>query len=122
MKIIIKKTKITLTPALVNFLKVKLAKVEKFLPDNLKKELPTELFVELGKPSLHHLKGDVFYAELQLTLPGKVLLRAKSKQSDLRKAILEAQEKIIRQLEKYKEKNLENKNKEQKNTEGNFEK
>ena len=62
-----------------------------------------EARVEVGKPSKHHRSGFVFYAEINLKLPGK-MLRAEVSHLDLNFAISEAFKEMERQIKKYKEK------------------
>ena len=97
MRIIIKATNIELTRSLRDFVEEKISELEKFLEDIL----VTEAFVEVGKPSRHHRKGDVFYAECQISLPGKGV-RATAERENLREAICEIKDELQRQLKKYK--------------------
>ncbi len=62
-----------------------------------------EARVEISKPSRHHRSGFVFYAEINLKLPGQ-LLRAEVSHLDLNFAINEAFEEIEKQVKKYKDK------------------
>jgi ribosomal subunit interface protein len=108
MRIIIKATNIKLTQGLRNFIKEKIGELEKFLEDLLKKEdifdgrkPRTEAFVEVGKPSKHHRKGNVFYAECQIPLPGGGV-RSEAQKEDLRLAICEVKDELQRLLKKYK--------------------
>jgi ribosome-associated translation inhibitor RaiA len=64
--------------------------------------------LELSKPSFHHRKGpEAFYAEMNLQLPGKKLLRSEAYANDLRAAIDEVKEEFERELKKYKGKKLD---------------
>ena len=109
MRIIIKATNIKLTEPLRNFIQKKIGELEKFLEDILKKEdifdgksPRAEAFVEVGKPSKHHRKGNVFYAECQIPLPNKGV-RSEAQKEDLRLAICEVKDELQRLLKKYKE-------------------
>ena len=62
-----------------------------------------EARIEVGKPSRHHHTGPVFYAEVNLKIPGK-LLRAEATHLDLNSAINEIFKEIERQVKDYKEK------------------
>ncbi len=62
-----------------------------------------EARIEVGKPSRHHHSGPVFYAEINLKIPGK-LLRAEANHLDLNLAISEAFKEMERQIKDYKEK------------------
>ena len=101
MKIIIKATNIDLTPALEEFIHQKISNLEKYLKDFDPDVVQARL--EVGKPSKHHKSGLVYYAEINLSLPGK-LLRAESKHIDLRYAINEAKNGLEKQIERYKNK------------------
>ena len=68
-----------------------------------------EARVEVGKPSRHHRSGPIFYAEINLKLPSR-LLRAEANHLDLNFAINEAFKEIERQIKKYKEKKIEIRN------------
>jgi len=64
-----------------------------------------EARVEVGKPSKHHRSGFVFYAEINLKLPGG-LLRAEASHLELNFAINEVFKEIERQIKKYKDKKV----------------
>lgn len=88
---------IKLDDALIIWVEKKIGGLEKFLG----KIDPTtiEARVELGKPSRHHHKGPVWYAEVNLKLPGK-LLRAADTNKDLRTAINQVKDELQRQIKK----------------------
>ena len=58
--------------------------------------------VEVGKTSQHHHKGEIFRAEVNLTIPGK-LLRAEDENEDLYIAIKNVADTLGRELNKEKE-------------------
>ncbi len=62
--------------------------------------------VEIGKPSQHHRSGDVFSAEVNLSLGGK-LIRATCTHEDLRNAIVDVKDELQVQIKKFKEKRTE---------------
>ena len=62
--------------------------------------------VEIGKPSEHHRSGDIFSAEVNLSLGGK-LLRATCTHEDLRNAIVDVKDELQVQIKKFKEKMTE---------------
>ncbi len=95
MQIIIKATNIELTDGLRSFIEEKIGELEKFLENR------TEAFVEIGKPSYHHQKGNVFYAECQIPLPGKGV-RSEAQGKNLKGAIVEVKDELQRELKKYK--------------------
>jgi len=94
-----------LLPDIKVYIEQKLGSLEKFLKRFSDK--PIELQVEVGKPSQHHHKGEIFYAEVNLILPGKEL-RATDNNYDLRVAIDRVREELARQIVKYKELRIEN--------------
>jgi ribosomal subunit interface protein len=105
MRIEIKTKDITLTEDIVKYVKEKLADLDRFAQDEVG-EFQADL--ELSKPSKHHKTGpDAFYAELNLQLPGKILLRSESYAKELRIAIDEVKEEFEMLLKKYKGKKLD---------------
>lgn len=91
-------TNIKLDDALVIWVEKKIGSLEKYL----KKIDPAsvEARVEIGKPSKHHHKGPVWYAEVNLKIPGK-LLRATDTNKDLRTAINQVKDELQRQIKKH---------------------
>ena len=59
--------------------------------------------VEIGKPSRHHRKGSIFYAEANLKF-GARILRAQVLHDDLRAAITKGRDDLQIQIQKFKEK------------------
>ncbi len=101
MKINLKTKNFGLTQAIKNYLEEKLNSLDKFLP-------PDESIsanVELAKTTKHHQKGDIFKAEVNLNMPGR-LIRAVAEQWDLRVAIDAAKDELQREIRGRKEKNL----------------
>lgn len=111
MKINIKATNIELNDSLRFWVEEKVGELEKFLgsfspEDSIAGEKENiEFWVEIGKTTRHHLKGDVFRAEIQLYLPKKSL-RTEAINIDLRTAINEAKDELQREIKKYKGKRL----------------
>ncbi|KKR49122.1 MAG: Ribosomal subunit interface protein [Candidatus Magasanikbacteria bacterium GW2011_GWC2_40_17] len=104
MQITIKATGIELTQAITNYVNEKIGGLEKYL-----KRLDqgsVEARVEVGKITKHHNKGDIFRAEINLTVPGKVL-RAEEENSNLYAAIDLMHDEIKRQIVSFKEKGIE---------------
>jgi len=112
MKINIKATNIELNDSLRFWVQEKIGELEKFLGVFGSEDLiagekeKVELWVEIGKTTKHHLKGDVFRAEVQLYLPKKSL-RAEAINVDLRTAINEAKDELQREIKQYKGKRLD---------------
>lgn len=94
----IKATNIDLTEAIKQYVDKRLGALDKLS----EKYSPCDVMVEVGKTSLHHQKGQVFFAEFNLTIPG-TKLRATSTQEDLYAAIDDAKDELKRQLVDRKE-------------------
>ncbi len=119
MKIIIKTKNLKLNQALKNFIEEKINSLEKFcffgsptqIPPLSKKERDwegkgkprVEAWVEIGRTTLHHKKGPVFWAECQMHLPGKSI-RSTAQSKDLKLSIVEVKDELQRELKEYKEK------------------
>lgn len=101
MKINLKTKNFGLTPSIKNYLEQKLNSLNKFLPSD--ESIAAD--VELSKTTKHHQKGDVFRAEVNLTVPGR-LIRAAAEQWDLRVAIDKAKDELQREIKSNKEKKI----------------
>ena len=99
MRINIKTTNFSLTPAIQIYLKDKLDSLDRFLPND------ESVFAdaELAKTTKHHQKGDIFKAEVNLTISGK-LIRAVAEEWDLRVAIDAVKNELQREIKSNKEK------------------
>lgn len=97
MQIKIKGTGIDLTEPIKNYVIEKIESLEKFF-DNIQ-----SADVDVGMQSHHHLKGKVYYAEVNLSVPGK-LIRVVKESEDLYKAIDKVKDHLKVELEKMKEK------------------
>ncbi len=102
MQIKIKTTNIELTSALSAYVEEKIKSVEKFAPPHAEEVLLAN--VEIGKTTRHHNAGDIFCAEVMMTVRGKKY-RAVSEKSDLYAAIDDVRNEIVRELNSNKEKN-----------------
>jgi len=100
MEIRIKTTNFSLLPDIEVYLKDKLNALDKFLPRD------ESIFadVELAKTTNHHRKGNVFKAEVNISVPGR-LIRSQAEEWDLRVAIDKVKNELQLELKKYKEKN-----------------
>lgn len=93
----IRGTNIELTPALRQYAEEKIASLVKFF-DNIQ-----GANIDIGMRGNHHNKGDIFYAEVNLFVPGHVL-RVVKEESDLYKAIDKVKDHLKGELEQVKEK------------------
>ncbi|KKS45467.1 ribosomal subunit interface protein [Candidatus Azambacteria bacterium RIFOXYD1_FULL_42_11] len=101
MKIITKTKNFPLTPSIADYLEEKINSLDKFLP----KDESIFADVELAKTTRHHQKGDVFKAEVNLTIPGR-LIRSVAEEWDLRVAIDKVKDELQRKIKGNKEKNI----------------
>jgi len=100
MKFNTKATNLELTPAIQDYLDKKLSMIEKHItadPDSVMCN------AEVGKISNHHMKGDVFKAEINLKIAGKQHY-AVSEKDDLYAAIDEVKDQVIHEITHSKEK------------------
>ncbi|MFA6554264.1 MAG: ribosome-associated translation inhibitor RaiA [Candidatus Paceibacterota bacterium] len=101
MKINIKVTNITLTPAISEYADKRLQKFNSLLGND-----PTALCdVELAKTTEHHQKGEIFKAEIHIVAVGKNAY-VSSERSDLYTAIDMAQEEMMNELRVVKSKKV----------------
>lgn len=63
--------------------------------------------IELEKTTNHHNKGQIYRAEINVSVPQKGILRADADDEDLYVAIDKAEEDISRELRKLKERHVE---------------
>ena len=100
MKTTIKGTNISLTPAISEYVEKRLLSLDRFLGA----EKDTALcHIEVGKTTQHHKHGDVFRAEMNLSVFGKSIYSA-SEEEDLYEAIDAVKNEMQRQLTQGKEK------------------
>lgn len=98
MRKIIKATEIDLTTPIKEYLDKRLEAIEKLIDS----ENPTLLAeIEIGKTTKHHQSGDIFRAELNLTIDGDNF-RAVSEKENLNSAIDEMRDEILNELRSFK--------------------
>jgi ribosomal subunit interface protein len=112
MRINIKSKDLELTPAIRDFVEEKVNSVEKFV-DSLydgnfvspsgKVKSPAEAWVEIGKTTHHHKKGQVFMAECIMKFPKHEVV-AKAVAQSLESAVTEMKDELQRELKKEKRK------------------
>lgn len=100
MNITIKATNMDLTDAIRDHAEKRVESLGKFLPnqgDNV------QVQVEVGKTSNHHKSGDIFRAEINLSLAGNATqFRAEAETADLYAAIDMARDELEVELKRYK--------------------
>jgi putative sigma-54 modulation protein len=97
MNIKIKGTGIELTEATKNYVEEKIGGLIKFF-DNIQ-----SADIDVGMNSHHHNKGKIYYAEVNMDVPGKVI-RVVKESEDLYKAIDKVKDHLKGELESMKEK------------------
>lgn len=102
MKINIKASQLDLTPALREYVVMKIGSLGKFVK-RWEKEGEVETWVEVDRTTHHHHKGKVFRAVVDIPLPKRVI-RAEEYHVDLRAAIDGVKDKLKIELTKFKEK------------------
>ncbi len=101
MKIIIKGTNIKLSPSINQYIEEKIGGLEKFLK-KFNPEL-VEARVEVGKITRGQRQGDIFRAEINLSISGR-LIRAEKTEESLMAAIDLVKDELSREVRKYKDK------------------
>lgn len=102
MKVNIKSTNLDITQSLKAYINKKIKVLEKLVA-RFDLEGGVEMWLEVARVTKHHRKGDVFRAEADLRLPGKIL-RASEENIDIRAAIDIVQNKLRGEIMKYKTK------------------
>lgn len=104
MNINLKATNFELTPAIREYAEKRVNGLEKFIR---RTDESVQAWVEVGRTTEHHLKGDVYRAEIQIHIPhcGKGV-RAEDTRETLNEAIDGAHDKIKLELEKIKDKKM----------------
>jgi putative sigma-54 modulation protein len=105
MHVSVSSTNVDLTEALKVYIAKKLLPLEKYLV-SFEKGSELHMKVEVARSTKHHKKGDVFYAELTLPLPGSVL-RVEQHGEDIRVAIDEAKKRLKVEIDRFKQKGTE---------------
>ena len=100
MKLDIKATNLDLTPAIREYVEIKIGSLGRFLK-RFELENEIKVFVEIARTTRHHRSGNVFCAEASFSI-GKKLLRAEYSDWDIRLAINKVKDKLQREIKKYK--------------------
>lgn len=94
------------TPALEQYVAVKIGLLQKYLPHYGVESREPHFAVEIGKTTDHHRKGFVFRAEINFTA-GPVALRSEAVHEDLYAAIDAAKDEMDRELRRHKGKHID---------------
>lgn len=100
MKYILQPVNISISDSIQTLVETKIKTLERFV--SRFDPQAVEARIEVGKPSRHHNTGMVFYTEINLKIPGK-LLRVEATHLDLSYAVNEAFKEIERRVKDYKE-------------------
>lgn len=103
MKIIIKATNIKLSDGLIQYIEEKIGGLDRFLKRNNPELI--EARVEVGKITRGQRQGEIFRAEVNLGLGGR-LIRAEEKAETLTAAIDLVKDELAREIRQYKNKNM----------------
>ncbi|MFH1232429.1 MAG: ribosome-associated translation inhibitor RaiA [Patescibacteria group bacterium] len=104
MQLNIKASNIELTSEIKDYVQKKVDMLDKFLGkiQTLNASFEVELITN------HHLKGEIYRAEMNLEIPGE-LLRVEKTEKDLFKAIDKVKDHMAEVIKKYKEKKIDGK-------------
>ena len=102
MKTVIKATNLELTPEIKKAVEEKISTLDKFIPHI---KVPPEAFVEVALTNRHHQKGDIYYAEANINLPGRII-RSEAREENIFKAINTVKDELQLLLKKYTEKQI----------------
>jgi putative sigma-54 modulation protein len=109
MQLNIKATNLELTPRIREYVQLKMDMLDKYLG----KLKVINTHVEVIKTSNHHLKGEIYSAEVNISL-GSDLLRVEKTEKDLFKAIDKVKDHLELVIKKYKDKKIDRKKNKQK--------
>ncbi len=98
----IKTKNLELTPSIKTYIENKILPLSRFV-ERWEKRGSVEVNFELARTTQHHHKGDVYYAEVNLSLGGK-LLRTEYSGEDIHEVVDRAKDKIKEELITYKKK------------------
>ena len=99
MNINIKATKMTLTPAIREYVEKKMNMLEKYLGDFKVMNCDVEVGMSVGGQN----SGEIYRTEVNLELPGE-LIRIEKTEKDLYKSIDKVKDHLARSIRRYKEK------------------
>jgi ribosomal subunit interface protein len=98
MKVTIKATNLILTPEIKKAIEEKIATLDKFISGA---DASIEAFVEVALETRHHQKGEIYCAEADIRIPGRII-RSEAKEKNIFKAINTVKDELQRLLKKYK--------------------
>jgi putative sigma-54 modulation protein len=102
MKINITTKNFELTPSIREYIETKMNYLDHFIEDWISAG-SVELDFDAGRDTNHHNKGQVYYAEANLKVPG-TMIRVKKSAENLRAAVDVVKDVLAEEVKKYKEK------------------
>ena len=99
----IKTSDFVMTPPIKDYIEKEMAHLNKFVNTGYE-ELPI-CYIEIGKTTNHHNKGEVFKAEFTVHIGGTAL-RAETQEEDLYAALDEVTEAMTEELKAFKDKKV----------------
>lgn len=99
MKITIKEKNLKLIPLERSVIEEKISSLDKFVSHI---NTLVEAFVEIALETKHHKKGKIYYAEVSIKLPGKIV-RAEAREESIDQAVNMVKDELQLLLKKYKE-------------------
>jgi len=102
LKLNIKGTNFKLEPLVYDYIQEKIGGLDKFIE---KFDSAVQGWVEIGLITKHHQSGNIYKAEVQITLPGKGV-RSEATAKDIYLAIDMVKDELQQELKKYKEKEI----------------
>ncbi|MDD4271712.1 MAG: ribosome-associated translation inhibitor RaiA [Patescibacteria group bacterium] len=109
MRLNIKATNLELTPRVKEYVQKKMDMLDKYLG----KLKVINASAEISKTTKHHKKGEIYLAEVNISL-GSDLLRVEKTEKDLFKAVDKVKDHLELVIKKYKDKKIDRKKKKQK--------
>lgn len=104
MRSTVKGTNLFVTESLQEYLRKKIFQALERRLKSFSKKDAIIIDCELSRDTMHHKKGEVFRAEVNITIPPRNLLRAEATADNIRSAIDFLEKEVLRECEKYKEK------------------
>jgi len=101
MEIIFKSKNFSLTPSIEDYIQKKISSLEKFLNNFNEQVIRCEM--EVGKTTSRHRSGDIFRAEINLSVGGR-MFRVESERDDLFAAVDEVRDELEQEVKKFKAK------------------
>lgn len=103
MRVVVRKKNLEITPALSVYIDTKIVRPTEKLLARIKSDALPLLDIEVARTTRHHRKGNVFYAEANLSL-GSYVFRAEAEAEDIYAACDLLEDELKREISKFKTK------------------